>query len=466
MPEVIRQIAERMVVRGHDVTIATSKHSGRKSKVLNGVNVREFKAGGKLAYGLNGQIDEYRKFVRTFGAEAILIMAAQQWTFDALWPVLDDIKGRKVFIPCGFSGLFEPNFAQYFTQLPGVLKKFDHLIFNADKYRDIDFVRDIGLSNFTVLPNGVSEIDFEREADGQFRRKLAIPDEAFLFLTVGNPIEGKGHREVIDAFSRLDAGGRPVVLLSIAGWSGSGPGTARRTRFANATSRLAEIVQLEGVSGLMQLIHRKAVSPLGALARRLSDVVRLEGWNGVRQRLLRKLTRRLPPLDGVEDIGSIAEKASAQPFKRAILTDLDRGDLIQAYLEADLFVFASQIEYSPLVLFEAAAAGTPFLTVPVGNADEIVQWTGGGLLCEAAKDNRGYTRVDPGVLAVEMTRCMNDREGLSRLGVTARERWRKYFTWKIVAGYYEDILAGRTPDVRIMESKESMPDDPTISGVT
>ena len=89
----------------------------------------------------------------------------------------------------------------------------------------------------------------------------------------------------------------------------------------------------------------------------------------------------------------MAAKASAQPFKRVILTDLERQDLIQAYLAADLFVFASRIEYSPLVLFEAAAAGTPFLTVPVGNADEIVRWTGGGVLCEATKDRpRLYAR--------------------------------------------------------------------------
>ena len=133
-------------------------------------------------------------------------------------------------------------------------------------------------------------------------------------------------------------------------------------------------------------------------------------------------------------------------------------DLVQAYLAADLFVFASRIEYSPLVLFEAAAAGTPFLTVPVGNADEIVRWTGGGVLCEATKDDRGYTRVDPGTLADAMARCMKDRERLRRLGATARERWRNYFTWKIVAGYYEDILAGRTPNVRITEI-ETMPDE-------
>jgi glycosyltransferase involved in cell wall biosynthesis len=460
---VMRQIAERMAAQGHDVTVATSQHPRRKSGVVNGVKIRGFKAGGKLVYGLNGQIDKYREFVRTFEADAILIMAAQQWSFDALWPILDTIKARKVFIPCGFSGLYEPDFSDYFVQLPAVLRKFDHLVFNAEKYRDINFVRELGLSNFTVLPNGISEGDFEREADRQFRRRLGIPDEAFLFLTVGNPIEAKGHRQVVDAFSRLDTGGQSAVLLSIANWHASGSRSA-----AGVVNRLVEIARLEGFYGLAQLVRRKLVNSRLGVAKRLWYIIRVEGWDGIKQLVRRKLTRRTPaaapPAPSLESIESMAAKASAQPFKRVILTDLERRDLVQAYLAADLFVFASRIEYSPLVLFEAAAAGTPFLTGPVGNADEIVRWTGGGILCEASKDDRGYTRVDPGTLADAMACCMKDRERLSRLGATARERWRGCFTWKIVAGYYEDILAGRTPNVRITEI-ETVPDEPRVSSV-
>jgi glycosyltransferase involved in cell wall biosynthesis len=465
--EVMRQIAERMAARGHDVTVATSRHPLRRSKILNGVKIREFKASGKMVYHLNGQIDEYREFVRTFDADAILIMAAQQWSFDALWPVLDDIKARKVFIPCGFSGLYEPDFAQYFKELPDILRKFDHLVFNAEKYRDIDFVRSIGLTNFTVLPNGISEVDFGQEPDGQWRQKLSIPDDAFLFLTVGNPVEAKGHRQVVDAFSRLDIGEQSAVLLSIADWHGSGSRSVARIM-----SRLIEIAQLEGFQGLAQVVRRKLVnSRLGAAVQRLSYIIRVEGWAGIRRLVHRKLGRLAdatpaapPPLESIESIESIAAKASAQPSKRVILTDLRRRDLIQAYFAADLFVFASRVEYSPLVLFEAAAAGTPFLTVPVGNSDEIVRWTGGGILCDAAKDDRGYTRVDPETLATAMRRCMKDREMLARLGATARQRWRNYFTWKIVAGYYEDILAGKTPDVRITESA-TLPDQWLVSSV-
>ena len=117
-------------------------------------------------------------------------------------------------------------------------------------------------------------------------------------------------------------------------------------------------------------------------------------------------------------------------------------DVVQAFMTADLFVFASVVEYSPLVLFEAAAAGTPFLSVPVGNAEEIARWTGGGIICPAARDERGYTQVDPDVLAREMQRCMDDPHLLARLGETARTTWLRQFTWQAIAPRYEAILGG------------------------
>ena len=115
-------------------------------------------------------------------------------------------------------------------------------------------------------------------------------------------------------------------------------------------------------------------------------------------------------------------------------------------MASDLFVFASIVEYSPLVLFEAVAAGRPFLSVPVGNAEEIARWTGGGVICPAAKDARGDTRVDPGVLAREMGRLLKDDELRTRLARTGKERWRRQFTWQAIAPRYEAILCG-VPEV-------------------
>ena len=109
-------------------------------------------------------------------------------------------------------------------------------------------------------------------------------------------------------------------------------------------------------------------------------------------------------------------------------------------MEADLFVFASRIEYSPLVLFESAAAGTPFLTVPVGNAPEIARWTECGIICPASRDARGYTDVDPGELSLYMSRLMEEPELLKKLGQAGRKNWREKFTWEKISKMYESVF--------------------------
>jgi glycosyltransferase involved in cell wall biosynthesis len=124
-------------------------------------------------------------------------------------------------------------------------------------------------------------------------------------------------------------------------------------------------------------------------------------------------------------------------------------------MAADLFIFASNIEYSPLVLYEAAAAGTPFLTVPVGNSAEIARWTGAGVVCPAPKDERGYTRADPEVLAAAIAELAQDAARLRTLGETGRRRWLANFTWQVIAARYEAILAGTAQPCDTMVLKES-----------
>ena len=412
--EVMRQIAERLVLAGHDVTVATSRHPERKFNSHNGVTIQEFNVAGNAIDGMSGELARYREFAVKFGADAILIKAAQQWTFDALWPVLYQIKARKVFIPCGFSGLHEPAFADYFAKLPGVLRGFDHLIFYAEKYRDIDFARAHHLSNYSVLPNGASELEFGVQPDSAFRSRLGIlsPNE-FVFLTVGTPIVTKGHGAVVEAFAKLDTKGRPATLILNGDWP----------------------QPVEPASALIAALRRAT-----RVFHRAFKVLRRRGWAGLREQAQSKIERTRQE----HEIDEWITKARSQPHKQVLCTNLSRPDLVQAFMAADLFVFASIVEYSPLVLFEAAAAGTPFLTVPVGNAEEIARWTGGGMICPAAKDERGYTRVDSAVLAREMERCMAAPDMLNRMGAAGRESWCRNFTWQAIAPRYEAILSGES----------------------
>jgi glycosyltransferase involved in cell wall biosynthesis len=92
------------------------------------------------------------------------------------------------------------------------------------------------------------------------------------------------------------------------------------------------------------------------------------------------------------------------------------------------------------VLFESAAAGTPFLSVPVGNAVEIARWTGAGVICPAPQDGRGYTKVDSKILGEYWSRLVKDRANLRQLGAAGKEKWAERFTWQDITEKYEQVF--------------------------
>lgn len=467
--EVMRQIAERLVRRGHDVTVATTRLANRDFSEHNGVKIVEFGVTGNLVRGMEGELDRYQEFVASFDCDAIMIKAAQQWTFDALWSILDRISARKVLIPCGFSGLYEPTYTGYFEDLPDILRKFNHLIFYAENYRDVDYAREYHIEQFSILANGASEIEFGVAKDPEFRRTHGIPEDSAILLTVGSLTGVKGHRELLEAFVRLKTSRRHVTFIM----NGNPPPRpmVHNVQSASQSStvtgsapgfllRLKRIYVVEGVGGL----KKRAIARCAQWRAGLSWVVRLaptlrrvwveEGWLSIRLRLIQGLVARSAWM-GLHRLVPASVRALANPMefwmaearrdparKRLIISDYPRDELVQAYMAADLFVFASNIEYSPLVLFESVAAGTPFLSVPVGNAEEIARWTGGGIICPADKDERGYTRAAPTVLAHEIAKAIENPECLLALGQAGHAAWRERYTWDEIATRYEAILRG------------------------
>lgn len=401
--EVMRQIAERLVKKGHDVTIATSKLDNRNFKVLNGVNIHEFNVFGNWVSGMSGEVEAYREFLLTFDYDVLMIKAAQQWTFDATWEIIDSIKQPKVFIPCGFSGLYEKQYAEYYVKIPDVLKLFDHLIFYASKYRDIDFVRAKGMSHFTVLSNGASEIEFSVPLDPLFRKRHSIPETSFVFLTVGSFTGTKGHYELVSAFHHLKIpeGAHATLILN-----GNIPDVRKGLMF----TKFCMLLKAYGIKHTLKHMLVFSLQKLGFKAGRKNP-------QAVAQIVNQNFTDR-----------------------QVLITDLPRKELVQAYMNANLFVFASNIEYSPLVLFESAAAGTPFLTVDVGNSLEILDWTGAGFSCESYRDDKNYTRVDITILAKAMGSLMADKTLILEKGKIGKERWIQHYTWDIISGHYEAIL--------------------------
>jgi glycosyltransferase involved in cell wall biosynthesis len=405
--EVVRQLAERFSSRGHEVTVATTWLEHRVSRCDNGVNIVDFKVRGNRVRGLTGEVESYREFLVNADADIVFFYAAQQWTFDAAWEVLPAIKARTVLVPCGYSGLYVGAYADYFRALPEILREIDGLIYHAREYRDVSFARSSGVdTNSIVIPNGAAVEEFQVPLDPVFRAGIGISQQSLVLMTVGTVTGLKGHSELVRAFASADFEDRDAVLIL----NGNRPYRGRGA--GDLWKSLTEIVRGYG--------------PIYAARHLLKMSMVAVGWRGDRVNTVDNWAKRI--------------NEGRHGRKRVLQIDMPRRQLIQAYLQSDLFVFASNIEYSPLVLYEACAAGLPFLTVPVGNTEEIVEWTGGGLICDAPRDEEGYTRVQPETLARAIEQLLKDPTEFSRLGEAGRSASRSRFNWAVLAVEYEQFF--------------------------
>lgn len=357
--EVVRQISRRLAERGHEVTVATSAMPERGESSIDGVEVAEFDVRGNAVRGIEGaDVDAYRRFVADGDHDVVMTYAAQQWTTDALLPVLDSIEKPKVLAPCGFAALHDPDWAGYFEALPDHLRAFDELIFHSDTYQDISFARAAGIDSLTVIPNAADEREFGE------RREPGWPNGGHgpgpLLLTVGGHTGLKGHAQAMSALRASERAGRLVIV----GNTPTGRGCLPACRVRAALTRLR--------GGRVHLVD--------------------------------------PPRDWVLDL----------------------------YFHADLFVFCSMIECSPLVLFEAMAAGLPFVSVDVGNAAEIAEWSGAGVVVPSPRRDDGLVEPDSAAVARAVDDLLADPDRMRAMGESGRAAWRERFTWDAIAARYEE----------------------------
>jgi len=363
--EVVRQISERLVRRGHDVTVATTWLAERTQSVVEGVRIAQFPITGNAARGIQGPTSDYQAFLLSGQFDIMLNYAAQQWATDLVFPLLGRLPYPTVMAPCGFSGLRQPQYSSYFKQMPAMLAAYDGLIFHSDSYQDAEFARHSGLRDYHVVPNGASETEFIN-INNTFRQRHLIPDSIPLLLTVGTHTGLKGHALVIEAFRRARIGRAMLVIIgnSPGGSLGCLPNCRMRARYCAAVS-------------------------LGR--------------------------------------------------KRVLLLDPPRADVVTAYQAADLFVFGSNVECSPLVLFEAMASQTPFVTVACGNAEEIVRWGQGGMVVPTYKLRNGRVTAAVATFARSIEQLVMNRAECERLSISGYTTWKEQFTWDTIAMRYEQI---------------------------
>lgn len=406
--EVVKQLAYRFRDKGHQVAVATSALSDRVSNEHLGIRIHSFDIGGNTVNGMSGDLESYRRFITTGKFDVIFIYAAQQWTFDAILDILPLVDAKKVFVPCGYSGLFQPSHKEYFEKLPEYLKSFQAVVYHSIAYRDYQFGQQHGLNNAVFIPNAADNLEFMVPPEPGFKKRYSIDIEAQLILTVGSLNGAKGHLEVAKAFSVLELT-EPVTLLL----NGSPMPKVASESSISAYKKIINLFRNKGFVAASKLL-------IISIARKF----------GLRPDYFMVLNKLISAINA-GDYGH---------NKRVLLLNLKRNELIEAFFESDLFVFASLIEYSPLVLFEACAAGLPFLTAPVGNAAEIVGWTKGGELCKAKSQDDHFIHVDIEALARDMRRLLMDPVALKRLGDAGRQAWKTEFNWDSIVDRYEQVF--------------------------
>lgn len=130
--------------------------------------------------------------------------------------------------------------------------------------------------------------------------------------------------------------------------------------------------------------------------------------------------------------------------KRLVFGYYSRDFTVSAFRQSDVFLFPSNIECSPIVLFECAAARLPFLSTDVGNAAEIARWTNGGLILPTRKTSDGFSHAEITESAAMLSDLYYDREKRERLGENAFQAWSKRFSWEIITRQYEKLYKDLT----------------------
>lgn len=366
MPEVVKQLSERLVVLGHDVTVATRKTPKRQSTRINGVTIQEFALNGNAVEGISGDTKSYEDFLLSSRFDIITNFAAQQWATDIALPLLPKLNAKKVFVPTGFSGFFWENYKGYYEQMKTWMKAYDINVFLSNDYRDINFARSNGITKNIIIPNGAGADEFLPPAKIDVRKKLGIGADQFFILHVGSYTGIKGHAEAIRIYLKSKIKNGVLVFIG----------------FKN--NDFAQYVQSNKRFLLWKLLH-------------------------------------------------------FFPKKKYIITMLSREETVAAYKAADLFLFPSQIECSPIVLFEAMASETAFLSSDAGNAKEIVEWSHGGEIMPTVIDAEGFSRVKIAKATAQLNQLVKDDKKRKQLAFNGFTAWEKNFSWEIITKRYEEM---------------------------
>ena len=369
MQEVVKQLSERLVSLGHEVTVATRLIKNRNSKIINGVVIEEFDIIGNKVNGYKGNDTErYQQFLLQSNYDTITFFAAQQWATDLALDLLAQLNAKKISVPTGYSGLYWKEYQSYFNDMKTYIQYYDMNVYLSNDYRDINFARENNVTKTILIPNGAGEDEFTQPTKHAIKTALGIPNNHRLLLHVGSYTGSKGQIDAIKLV--LKSKHKNISLLMIG------------NDFENFNC---------------------------------SRILKLKlAWN--------------------KWVGT----------KKIIYGSYSREFTVDAYRQSDLFLFPSNIECSPIVLFECAAAKLPFMSTDVGNAVEIASWTKGGDILPTVKNEAGFSYMQLEAAVKQCDALLDNPLKLKKMAKESHAIWEKKFSWEKITKQYEQLYLSLT----------------------
>jgi glycosyltransferase involved in cell wall biosynthesis len=214
---VVRQLSERLVQLGHDVTVATTYSARRQNFVHNGVKIKQFRIHCGLqqsVLGIYGETESFCSYLREGCFDVVMNYAAQTWGADLTCRVLGQLPAKTVLAACGYSGLIgfrRPLYWNYFRRLPEYLRRYDAVVYHSAGYRDKQFGDRHGIKHYRVIPNGIDSREFCEPIE-DFRRAHGIRTP-YMILSVGDHFRNKGHARLLEAFAAMQRDDVTLVII-------------------------------------------------------------------------------------------------------------------------------------------------------------------------------------------------------------------------------------------------------------
>lgn len=189
VPVVVKYLAEGLASKGHEVAVATTSVEGRAdTETFNGVRIFRFAIRKTLLKRYVGDIDNYRKFVVSFHADANVFECSECVTTDVLLPVLNQIHGKKIFHSHGFYGMKMKPFKWNVNLKYSLGNTYNWVRFKW--YYGHSFKEKVKMFDAAIC---LSEIDSSKEWLERNAKKVTVlqnaVDEVFLQKTKGLDIE-------------------------------------------------------------------------------------------------------------------------------------------------------------------------------------------------------------------------------------------------------------------------------------